>query len=173
MSYSLLGTSTYHSVATLFLLTFWCRRCLTPVAMRRLVSGGCAQSPSPDAWLLLVPFLMSLCWADAGTRLVCRPCFCLMESSSSLPRPPFSTVFAEPPVRAASTSVALYLVTSFPALLHSLSCRTLGATLLLPSVPLVLCLTSYVGSQVLSSGNITCGDYQSDIPGSAVVLITV
>jgi hypothetical protein len=36
---------------------------------------------------------------------------------------------------------------------------------------LTLCLTSYVGSQVLSSGNIVCEAYHSDITGSAVVLM--
>jgi hypothetical protein len=46
-----------------------------PVAMRRLVSGGCARLPSPGSWLLLVCFLMPLCWADAGTRLICSPLF--------------------------------------------------------------------------------------------------
>jgi hypothetical protein len=38
-------------------------------------------------------------------------------------------------------------------------------------VSLTQCLTSYVGSQVLSSGNIVCEAYQSDITGSAVVLM--
>jgi hypothetical protein len=77
-------------------LPFWCCCCLNPVAMRRLISGGCARSPSPDAWLLLVCFLMSLCWADAGTLLVCCPPFSPPGVSFSLRRPPFSTVFAEP-----------------------------------------------------------------------------
>jgi hypothetical protein len=58
-----------------FLLTFWCCCCLTPVATRRLVYGDCARSPTPDAWLLLVCFLMSMCWADAGKRLICSPLF--------------------------------------------------------------------------------------------------
>jgi hypothetical protein len=38
-------------------------------------------------------------------------------------------------------------------------------------VSLTQCLTSYVGSHVLSSGNIAYEAYQSDITGSTVVLM--
>jgi hypothetical protein len=40
-----------------------------------MVSGSRARLPFPDAWLLLVYFVMSLCWVDPGTSLIRSPLF--------------------------------------------------------------------------------------------------